>query len=92
MLYLNQTLSDGVEFRMSEFEEDHSKTQEPITSDNMDENGEHRPAASVIYSCMRCGTQVSLEELSRLPEIKCICGFRVFNKLRPTVVKSLRAI
>lgn len=47
---------------------------------------------SVVYSCMRCGTPVTQSELSRLPEIKCICGFRVFAKLRPPVVKSLKAI
>jgi DNA-directed RNA polymerase subunit P len=47
---------------------------------------------SVIYSCMRCGTQVSQSELSRLPEIKCICGFRVFHKLRPPIVKTVKAI
>ena len=46
---------------------------------------------SVVYSCLRCGTQVSQSELSRLPEIKCICGFRVFNKLRPPIVKSIKA-
>jgi DNA-directed RNA polymerase subunit P len=47
---------------------------------------------SVVYSCLRCGTQVSQSELSRLPEIKCICGFRVFNKLRPPIVKTIKAI
>ena len=31
----------------------------------------------VIYSCLRCNTKVSSSELDRLPEIKCICGFRV---------------
>jgi len=46
---------------------------------------------SVVYSCLRCGTQVSQSELSRLPEIKCICGFRVFNKLRPPIVKTVKA-
>ena len=45
----------------------------------------------VIYSCLRCGTNVSNTELSRLPEIKCICGFRVFTKVRPPVVKSVNA-
>ena len=50
------------------------------------------PSFSVVYSCMRCGTPVTQTELSRLPEIKCICGFRVFSKLRPPVVKSLKAI
>ena len=46
----------------------------------------------VIYSCLRCGTNVSNTELSRLPEIKCICGFRVFTKTRPPVVKTIKAI
>jgi DNA-directed RNA polymerase subunit P len=47
---------------------------------------------SVTYECMRCGTPVTVEELSRLPEIKCICGFRVFRKARPPIVKQLKAI
>jgi len=44
-----------------------------------------------LYSCLRCGTTVPNTELSRLPEIKCICGFRVFTKVRPPVVKSIKA-
>jgi DNA-directed RNA polymerase subunit P len=46
----------------------------------------------VHYSCLRCGTSVLNSELSRLPEIKCICGFRVFTKDRPPVVKTVKAI
>ena len=46
----------------------------------------------VNYACLRCGTIVSNTELSRLPEIKCICGFRVFTKVRPPVVKTVKAI
>ncbi len=46
---------------------------------------------SVFYACMRCGTQVSQSELTRLPEIKCICGFRVFTKVRPPIVKTVKA-
>jgi len=46
----------------------------------------------VIYSCLRCGTTVQNSELSRLPEIKCICGFRVFTKVRAPIVKSIKAI
>ncbi|MRN61603.1 MAG: RNA polymerase Rbp10 [Nitrosopumilales archaeon] len=47
---------------------------------------------SVSYECMRCGTPVTVEDLSRLPEIKCICGFRVFRKSRQPIVKQLKAI
>jgi len=46
----------------------------------------------VIYSCLRCNTRVSNSELNRLPEIKCICGFRVFTKIRPPIVKTVKAI
>jgi DNA-directed RNA polymerase subunit P len=46
----------------------------------------------VNYACLRCGTVVSNTELSRLPEIKCICGFRVFTKVRPAVVKTVKAV
>ncbi len=56
------------------------------------ESKPQQPSFSVVYSCLRCGTQVSQSELSRLPEIKCICGFRVFNKLRPPIVKTVKAI
>ncbi|MGE5684327.1 MAG: DNA-directed RNA polymerase subunit P [Nitrososphaerota archaeon] len=41
---------------------------------------------------MRCGTSVTNEELSKLPEIKCICGFRVFRKARQPIVKQVKAI
>ena len=46
----------------------------------------------VVYRCLRCGNQTMLEELSRLPEIKCICGFRVFTKERSGLVKTVKAI
>ncbi|MEO9319554.1 MAG: RNA polymerase Rbp10 [Nitrososphaera sp.] len=59
----------------------------------MAESGETSTAGgAVTYECMRCGTPVTVEELSRLPEIKCICGFRVFRKSRPPIVKQLKAI
>jgi DNA-directed RNA polymerase subunit P len=58
------------------------------------EEVEEAPAEvfDVHYACLRCGTTVSNTELSRLPEIKCICGFRVFTKNRPLVVKTINAI
>ena len=46
----------------------------------------------VIYYCLRCATKVSSTELSRLPEIKCICGFRVFTKARTPIVKTVKAV
>ena len=46
----------------------------------------------VVYECLRCNVQVSLIELNRLPEIKCICGFRGFTKIRPPIVKTVKAL
>jgi len=46
----------------------------------------------VIYSSLRCNTKVSNTEKNRLPEIKCICGFRDITKVRPPIVKTVKAI
>jgi DNA-directed RNA polymerase subunit P len=48
--------------------------------------------ASAVYQCVRCGTKTTQEELARLPEVKCICGYRVFRKSRPSVVKQIKAV
>ncbi|HXW37197.1 MAG TPA: hypothetical protein VEJ36_04760 [Nitrososphaerales archaeon] len=45
-----------------------------------------------VYECVRCGTRTTQEELSRLPEVKCICGYRVFRKARSSVVKQIKAV
>ncbi len=63
--------------------------EEPVEETQQQE--EKQASFSVYYSCMRCGTKVSQSELTRLPEIKCICGFRVFTKVRPPVVKTVKA-
>ena len=62
------------------------------TSDAESIDNTVEPEFDVIYSCLRCNTKVSNSELSRLPEIKCICGFRVFTKVRPPIVKKVKAI
>ena len=63
----------------------------PVQETNFPEETESEKF-DVIYACLRCGTTVPNSELSRLPEIKCICGFRVFTKVRPPVVKSVKAV
>jgi DNA-directed RNA polymerase subunit P len=59
-------------------------------TESMEENPEEK--FDVVYRCLRCGNQTMLEELNRLPEIKCICGFRVFTKERSGLVKTVKAI
>lgn len=48
--------------------------------------------AGAVYECVRCGTRTTQEELQKLPEVKCICGYRVFRKARPAVVKQIKAV
>ena len=69
-------------------DESSSEMNDDSTTDNVTETEKF----DVIYSCLRCNTKVSSSELNRLPEIKCICGFRVFTKVRPPIVKTVKAI
>ena len=69
-----------------------SEASAPIESTEPIEATAPEEKFDVIYSCLRCGTSVPNSELSRLPEIKCICGFRVFTKVRAPIVKSIKAI
>ena len=46
----------------------------------------------VVYECVRCGTRITKSELERYFDIKCICGFRVFRKVRPEIVKQVAAV
>jgi len=63
---------------------------EPANNDS--DNITQTEKFDVMYACLRCGTKVSNSELSKLPEIKCICGFRVFTKIRPPIAKTVKAI
>ncbi len=67
--------------------EENSEAETPTPEENIQSE-----KFDVLYSCLRCATIVSNTELSRLPEIKCICGFRVFIKVRPPIVKTIKAI
>jgi len=66
--------------------EENSEAETPTPEENIQSE-----KFDVLYSCLRCATIVSNTELSRLPEIKCICGFRVFIKVRPPIVKTIKA-
>jgi len=69
-------------------DESNIETNDDDPTDNVTETEKF----DVIYACLRCNTKVSSSELNRLPEIKCICGFRVFTKVRPPIVKTVKAI
>jgi DNA-directed RNA polymerase subunit P len=48
----------------------------------------------LVYECVRCGAKVFTEELEhRGGGMKCtVCGFRVLKKIRPPVVKRVKAV
>jgi DNA-directed RNA polymerase subunit P len=48
----------------------------------------------IVYECIRCGAKVSTEDLElRGGEIKCtVCGYRVLRKIRPPIVKRVKAV
>jgi len=73
-------------------DETNDEINDEINDDVSDDNVTETEKFDVIYSCLRCNTKVSNSELSRLPEIKCICGFRVFIKVRPPIAKTVKAI
>jgi len=56
------------------------------------EMSEEEPTG-LVYECVRCGAKVSSEELElRGGGIKCtMCGYRILKKIRPPVVKRIRA-
>jgi len=49
-------------------------------------------AFGVRYKCVKCGSEVSASQLELTPEVKCpVCGFRVLRKIRPPIVKKVKA-
>jgi len=49
---------------------------------------------SLVYECVRCGAKITTEELElRGGTIKCTqCGYRVLKKIRPPIVKRVKAV
>lgn len=48
--------------------------------------------AGITYACVKCGAKVSAEQLTMIPEVKCpYCGYRVLKKIRPPIVKHVKA-
>jgi len=51
-----------------------------------------RSVIGILYQCISCGEKLTLDQLAMTPEIKCpFCGYRVLKKVRPPVVKRVKA-
>lgn len=62
--------------------------------DHMDEqNVEEAPSGrGPVYECVRCGRRAKYGELERYISFRCpYCGYRVFRKIRPPIVKRVKA-
>ncbi|MEM4310958.1 MAG: hypothetical protein QXX95_01020 [Nitrososphaerales archaeon] len=54
---------------------------------------EEKVFGGIKYECIRCGAITYSDELEKLPEIVCPHGCsRVLKKVRPPIVKQLKAI
>jgi len=48
--------------------------------------------STVAYRCVQCGSNLFMDQLSIMLETKCPnCGFRVLRKVRPAIVKQVKA-
>jgi DNA-directed RNA polymerase subunit P len=54
--------------------------------------GEEKAGAGPLYECVRCGRRVYLSELEKYVSFRCPeCGYRIFKKVRPSIVKRVKA-
>lgn len=53
---------------------------------------EKKDMAGAVYECIQCGSKITSEQLSIMLGIKCpSCGYRVLKKMRPPIVRKIKA-
>ena len=53
---------------------------------------ENKSGMGISYKCIQCATVITSDQLSTMLGIKCpTCGYRVLRKLRPPIVKRVKA-
>ncbi len=51
-----------------------------------------RNPGGLFYECISCGSKLTADQLAMTPEIKCpFCGYRIIRKVRPPIVKHVKA-
>lgn len=64
----------------------------PLLLRSMGMNSEKREGRGPYYECVNCGTQVEYRELEKYITFKCPqCGYRIFRKVRPPIIKRVKA-
>ena len=72
---------------------------EATPEETASENSETQPAPArerspggLFYECINCGSRITADQLAMTPEIKCpYCGYRILRKIRPPIVKHVKA-
>jgi len=66
-----------------------------VRAEEMSQGSENtqKRQSGLVYECVKCGAMVYTDELElRGGGVKCTyCGFRVLKKIRPPVVKRIKA-
>jgi len=53
---------------------------------------EKEEAGGIEYECISCASRITADQLAVTPEIKCpICGYRILKKVRPPIVRHIKA-
>ena len=53
---------------------------------------EKKGSTGPLYECVKCGNRVYLAELEKYVSFRCPeCGYRIFKKVRPSIVKRVKA-
>jgi len=51
-----------------------------------------RSPGGLFYECINCLSRLTADQLAMTPEIKCpFCGYRILRKVRPPIVKHVKA-
>jgi DNA-directed RNA polymerase subunit P len=51
-----------------------------------------RTPGGLFYESNNCGSKLTADQIAMTPEIKCpFCGYRILRKVRPPIVKHVKA-
>jgi DNA-directed RNA polymerase subunit P len=58
----------------------------------LEPSARNRSPGGLFYECINCGSRLTADQLAMTPEIKCpFCGYRILRKVRPPIVKHVKA-
>jgi len=59
---------------------------------SVDAPKDKQPSEGPVYECVQCGRRVPFEDLEKYISFRCpYCGYRIFRKVRASIVKRVKA-